>query len=358
MTKKDRASPRLYYIDSIRVFATLCVIVLHCIYNYFNNPVNYNSPLWALLGYVNEVCRVGVPLFFMISGYLTMKRPITDIPAFYKKRFIRIGVPFIIYDVFYYFVSSANMGEPFSLNGYLKGLLNSGNKYHLWFVYSILFLYLIAPFLQKMLDACSNRQLYLLLCLATFQTTLRPLLNLFLHKADLNLFFTSDGFMGYVGYFILGYILGVREVSPYVKKAVYYVAMLAFFMSPIITAQQLTAGDTPFFMGGYTANHYVEGAAVFLFFKDRNRPTHLVTRVLSDVSFTAYLIHVFVIELILKLSFDSFYPWQMMLIVIAASTALSFIWGLVVKFTVILIRYIISLPGRQADPGLPDKRLR
>ena len=357
MTSKNKPDGRLAYLDYLRVLATVCVIVLHAVYIYFNESDNFARPLWYMIGYVNEACRAGVPLFFMISGYLMLSREITDIKAFYKKRFLKIAIPFLIYDLFYFFMGTGNGEGGFSLKGFLSGILYNGNEYHLWFVYSILFLYLLTPFLGKMVRACSERWLWILLILATFQTTLRPFVNYLVPGSEFNVLFTSDGFSGYVGYFILGYVLGTYAESRVLRRVIYAVGTLSFAVVPLVAMNSMISGTEVFFNGGYTINHYAEASAVFLFFKNANlRRTHFISE-LSSVSFNAYLIHVFIVETLREAPIYVS-PWKQMAIYITVTAVGSFVWGLVLKYGFILVKKLLSLLNPPPGSVTPDKRLR
>lgn len=349
--------PRLVYLDYIRVTATVMVMVLHCIYVYYESSENYGLPLWRFLGYVDEFTRTGVPLFFMISGYLTLSRDINDFGAFYRKRFAKVGLPFIAYDVFYYLVGSANAGIEPTFEGYFKGFLVSGNEYHLWFVYSIMFMYLLAPFFRRIVVACNEGQIWFLVMLATFQTTLRPLFNYLFGSYGISLYLANDGFSAYMGYFILGYLLGTHAEGKWIKRTLYILGILSFVTVPYITAKSLMTDGTSFFTGGYTINHYLEAAALFLFFKEfANKPSRLITE-LSDVSFSAYLIHVFIIEFMREIPLGMS-PLKLMSLYAAVAVVLSFLWGEGVKFLVNLIKTLLERLNRSGDPDMPDKRLR
>ena len=75
MTRENSTS-RHAYIDFLRVISILLVILLHCIGEYLFDPENIDRPLWVGTAYLNELCRVGVPLFFMMSGFLLLDKKI------------------------------------------------------------------------------------------------------------------------------------------------------------------------------------------------------------------------------------------------------------------------------------------
>ena len=315
------------YLDAMRVFATIMVIIIHCIYEYMWDFSNKGTALWTSLVFVNELLRTGVPLFFMMSGYLLLQKDITDIKGFYKKRFLKIAVPFIFYDIFYYILNCIIYNSEISFLQFLKELCDKGSAYHLWFVYSILFIYLLMPFLRMIVSKCSAKMLTLFLALSVFQTTIRPFFNI-LFDGKFRFYLTDDGLMGYLGYVILGYLMGSFDFSKTTQRIIYALALISFVVFPFWNIQTIdTTGDF-FFNGGYTINHYIEAAAVFLFFKNHIHKSGKFISKLSAVSFSAYLIHVAVLQVTQLFDFGTsvgikMVIWSVIVIVV------SFMWGFV-----------------------------
>ena len=75
----------------------------------------------------------------------------------------------------------------------------------MWFVYTMMGIYLAAPFLKRITDACTGRQLSLLLLLIIFPTSIRPLLNTVL---PVYIYLFDPILEGYLGFFLMGYLLG------------------------------------------------------------------------------------------------------------------------------------------------------
>lgn len=313
------------YIDCIRVFSIFMVILLHCICDYYADTANIGKSLWYVMGYLNELARVGVPLFFMISGYLLLDRDITDIKAFYKKRILKIGIPFIVYDIFYYVYMSITAGKDISVSGFFAELINCGSAYHLWFVYSILFIYLLMPFLQIIVKNCDIKKLMFLFVLAIFQTSIRPLVNT-IADGRFYLFLADDGITGYMGYVLLGYILGTCEFKKNTKNIIYALSIASFIAIPIITMNSAANTGNFLFMSGYALNHYIEAAGIFIWCKDHIHSERKFISKLSALSFSVYLIHVFFLEILKPISLD-LTPSQLMLLWFVAVSVLSFVWS-------------------------------
>ncbi len=333
MNRHIKAAPnvskdRLGYVDAVRVFAIVMVILLHCICDYSNHSGNFGRPLWWIMAFLNEITRTGVPLFFMLSGFLLIDSvDISNIGGFYKRRLLKVAVPFLIYHVFYYFYFRLHNGQNLLDRIFFVQLVNSGSAYHLWFLYSIVVLYLFVPFIKMIVEKATTKMLMVFFVLAIFQTTLKPFFNI-LFGGKVYFFFAEDGIVGYIGYAILGYILGKHEIKW--EKTAIALGLLAIPVFALANFCGAIQGDGFVFNGGYTINHYIEAASIFLLFKKLDIGKNRVVGMLPVLTFRAYLIHVFVIE-IFKPVLDNFSPSVMMAAMFILTLSLSFVWAYVVE---------------------------
>ena len=74
-------------LDFLRAAACLMVVIVHASSDYFY----LDGPQWIAANVYDSIVRCAVPLFFMLSGALLMKRaasePVADLN---KKRYLRI----------------------------------------------------------------------------------------------------------------------------------------------------------------------------------------------------------------------------------------------------------------------------
>lgn len=301
--------------------------------DYYTLPSNYGKKLWYILSYANELFRVGVPLFFMISGYLLLKKPIENVKDFYKHRLSKILIPFIFYDIFYFFFFSRVYGQKPSLSAFFKELIGIGSAYHLWFIFSIAFMYLMIPFFRMIIEKCSEKMLFFALLLLTFQSTLKPFVNLFLKTNAMNnsfLHLTEDGMIGYFGYVFLGYLLGKYRLSKKTARLISAVGVVFFIITPLWSTYSVMHGGDFIMHGGYSINHYFEAASVFLLFKAIFKKHSRIVFALSSVSFGAYFIHVYVLEK-LKIIRHGLTPSRYIALTFALAVPISFLWGFAEK---------------------------
>lgn len=138
------------YLDILRGMAILFVIALHAMSYFLQNSANYGSYSWYIFLVLNSIVRAGVPIFFMMSGYLHLKSDLaSNTMLFYRKRLPHIVVPLLVWNLLYYLFPCFLNYEIFSLKQCIDEILELGTYYHLWYLYTLIGIYLMTPFLKK-----------------------------------------------------------------------------------------------------------------------------------------------------------------------------------------------------------------
>ncbi len=294
---REKDMTKIQYLDWLRSFAILCVMLLHCMNPYILNQNLYGTRTWMICNLLNPVVRTGVPLFFMISGYLLLKSPKTlEFIPFYKKRMIRILIPFLCWDAVYYVYNRIESGAKLSTAEFLKELIVNGSEYHLWFVYTLIGIYLFLPFLKRTLDACSSKEKIWLLLLVLFVPTIRPFFNTF---TPFYAYLFEPLMEGYFGFVILGYLLGTADFSLRSRLMIYAGGLAGFLIAVIGNhAASSAEGINLAFNGSYQLNHYLCASAIFVFAKqlpkmEKKIPARFLAAY-SAASYGIYLIHVLI----------------------------------------------------------------
>ena len=204
-------------VDLIRTVSIVGVILLHASNDLTSQPMGLtmNSGAmtleifrWSAVTIYQSVGRVGVPLFVMLSGVLLLQPGKTeDLGTFFKKRWARIGLPFIFWGVIYFLWDFLVERQAFSANAIVQGIL-TGPYYQFWYIYMLAGLYLLTPFLRVMVAHIDRSLFRLGLAMWFVGSAMLPVLQLispFHLEADV---LTIPG---YVGYYILGvYLLNVK----------------------------------------------------------------------------------------------------------------------------------------------------
>ncbi|MFR7444639.1 MAG: acyltransferase family protein [Sellimonas intestinalis] len=91
--RKINQKEHYFYIDILRILACLCVIYMQC--NRIADPYTDTS-VYRQRMFVETIAYWAVPVFFMISGATLFDyRERYQTGAYFKKRFLKTGLPFI-----------------------------------------------------------------------------------------------------------------------------------------------------------------------------------------------------------------------------------------------------------------------
>ena len=295
---------RYSYLDFLRCLAIFFVVVLHVVTPVLTNTGLYGSTSWYLCLFQNSLNRAGVPLFLMISGFLMLRDERTrDVGSFYKKRLPRLVLPLAVWNGIYYVGYALQGGEAISPVTYLRQLLNNGSAYHFWFVYTLLGIYLIAPFLKRIVDAAGVKEQIILLVIVMFPGAIRPWLNM---AGPIYIFLFDPLMESYIGYFLLGYLLGSQNLNKKLRIGVYLGGVAGFLIGSVGNLVTASPEGIPLpFNMAYGMNHYLCAGAIFVlvktFFEKHEAGLARLEKPLATLSglvFGVYWVHVAVLELV------------------------------------------------------------
>ena len=299
---------RVLYLDFLRCLAIFLVIILHSNAPVLVNPDFYQLPSWYLCMLLDPLNRTGVPLFFMISGYLLLSRTSTkDLCKFYKHNIPKLLIPLFAWNIIYFWARTQIFHVEINFKSFVEALLNQGISYHMWFIYTMLAIYIFCPFLKRMVDGCSQTQLFFLICIILFPTAILPLVAPHL-PIEIGLFnlFSLGELQARVGYFLLGYLLGNWDMKKGGRYSVYilglasYVACLYGNLSTS-SSEEITLP----FESGTAIFQYFIAASTYLFVKTlfSKHSTHTsagrsVLSWLSKRAYGVYWVHVLVLDVV------------------------------------------------------------
>lgn len=298
------AEDRRPELDVLRCIAMYLVIGLHCIDDTLSTNALFGTRTWWVLNVCSGFVHMGVPLFFMLSGCLLLSDLRTrEVGKFYRRRLGKLLPPFLIWDVIYFLDRCAADGTAPSPRVFFRELAAQGSKYHLWFVYQMIGLYLLMPFLKRIVDQCSTRELTVFLGVVLLQPTLFRFLNIVQPVVWLAPFLALVE--GYVGFLLTGYLLGSRELSPKVRRCIYALGVVGlavgawgnyFYSSP----QRMDL----LFNEGYAITHYLTSGACFVLARQYagKLPQGLLRAAgkVSRLTYGIYLLHALVLDLIVR----------------------------------------------------------
>ena len=269
-------------IDILRIFAFVFIVMLHTLNR------QYGLAVW-MSGYA--VISIGVNLFIMISGYLLLDRTET-VKEFFRKRFFSILPLFIIFNIIYiYFYNHSFI------------TIKKISAPHFWYIYMILGLYLLTPWLRKVLQYAEKETFYVVV-LWFLCNVFNPYMQFFTFP---KIPFSHFPITGFIGYYILGYYLKKYryklEKIPFICVIGVYIT--GFLISVLSTKYVLatTGNRISDFFDKNSLGTFFMSVSFFIFwikfnFKNRNK----IIRMISDSTYFAYLIHIIILHYVIKIS--------------------------------------------------------
>lgn len=186
---------RILYFDLLRILACLMILAMHA-------PLTGSESDGFFLSSLSYLTAPGIGLFFMVSGALLL--PVKESTRlFIKKRFTKIAIPTIVWTIFYLCCNVWLKNEPLTLRTVLSIPLSAQGNPVLWFIYTLLGLYLLAPIISRWLAVVGRKELEFYLCLwiiSLFYPILLLIVNVNTSTTGILYYFS-----GYLGYFVLGY---------------------------------------------------------------------------------------------------------------------------------------------------------
>jgi surface polysaccharide O-acyltransferase-like enzyme len=284
---------RLVWVDFIRVVSTFLVVLAHAI-------GWGGDPRWMQTLYYT-ISRNGVPLFFMISGYLVLSRE-EGTWTFLKKRAWKILIPFFvwstIYDV-YWNDAFAETGLTFqAVFRLFIRILRGPRAEHLWFFYALIGLYLFAPVLRLFVKKA--RDLDVLYYIALWFLAV-PILFVLEGTTPLRSGFELNYMTGYVGYYLLGLYLGRLNVIRRAPVLSLIVLLAGFVFSFLVFYLDLPPqGNETAFRSYLSLNIVLMAIMTFSFLRTAGEslPGSAASflRLVGQSSFGIYLMHSIILQ--------------------------------------------------------------
>ena len=297
----------IQYLDTLRGFATLSVIIVHVTTPVLKMMYGRNMEFWWIGNIIDSCVRFVIPVFLMLSG-ATMLGKEYSLMEFYKKRWMRVLVPFLFWMVAYWIFRWSMLmpkEQPKELHSILQWAVDlffkQGISKHLWYIYMILCIYLFVPFMGKAIRRLSDSTiLYLLMgWILLNQAQITGLISLASWPPFAQKLY---GYLMYSGFLVLGYSLfKMRTPSNKIRYWAIIVFLLTIIVSAVATyflSRQAHKLDTTMY-GSLTLNTMLQSAALFILLKDftfTNRILNWTISTMSNYSYGIYLVHIMVID--------------------------------------------------------------
>lgn len=296
----------------LRAIAILGVIIIHISSPVVN--VNYakNMEFWWIGNIVDSAVRFSVPIFLMLSGATLLRKEYKP-KEFYKKRVLRVLVPFLFWMVVYWIYRWAMLSpnqQPQEFQTIIQWgvniFLKEGISKHFWYVYMILFIYLFVPFAGKWLHKLNLTilsNILLIWVLLAFACKSIPL-NMYSWNGEYET--KLLGYFLHSGYLLLGYYL---TRLPALTNKIRLSAAVIFILSIAVSAvaayfysKAIHKNDLSIY-SYLSINSIIQSIAIFMLIKDvtfHNKLLNMIVQTTSKYSFGIYLAHILIIGIFFR----------------------------------------------------------
>lgn len=286
-------------LELLRIIAMLMVIALHyfgkgeALISFGQEGYNYNTTIsWIF----ESLSYCATNLYVLISGYFLVNS------SFKIEKLIKLWIQILFYSLIIFAVCYLfHIGDPAEyadIYGKAHFVFPVLTK-HYWFASIYIVFYLLSPFMAKLVNALTKKQLStLIIIMCIFYTTL-------LTTTVILAYDWHDKGMGIIWFFILfliaGYIrlYGKDKPNSFVNISIYIVASLLSFVLMILftfvyKATGKGSGNIELFFNYNSPTILVASVALFNAFRGLELKESILTKIIlfiSPLTFGIYLIH-------------------------------------------------------------------
>jgi surface polysaccharide O-acyltransferase-like enzyme len=298
---------RIEFADALRAFAAMSIVFLHVASPIAQHPAEYSLGWWWTANFIYSFARPSIALFVMVSGLLLLSPSKEESMAlFFRKRFLRIVVPFVVWGTVYFFWKTHGHVSAHAFGQLARQFVEGPVYYHLWFIYTIAGIYLATPVFRVYAKHASRANYMYLLALWFAGTCLYPLVR---HFCGITIGIPIMVAGGFLGAFLLGNFLS--DIWPG-KRTAAWLALVAVLclVATTLSGYMLSSGlrgsyDTTF-QDFLSPTVVVAAACIFLVCKSlpfdamRRAAPRLygIVSAISGASFSVYLMHILVLEIL------------------------------------------------------------
>lgn len=299
-------------IKLLTLIASFLVILLHTAeipYGSFHNG-------WSVAVMYDTLGRISFPLFLLIAGYISLNKN-ESLLSTLKTRVLDLLIPLVAWTIIYFVYDRTvnDSPKPFSL----LDLLSTPAYSHLWFIYTLILLYLVTPLLNTFIQHGSQQRINYILAVWFALASVYMLFDNFKESVLENHLLQNPSNIDMVvylsGFYIIGGVVRRYKIAPKVT-----IASVIFVLSAVLTAvmeyslsRSIGRPDGIFLF--YSAPTVVT-LALACFFMLLNAPLQFTRRVnlairgQAKLSVGIFFVHMLVLESVLRLvavEFNGYY---------------------------------------------------
>ena len=256
---------REVWVDVATALSCVSVVFLHTNFIFWKYPCN---DAWFSSNLIESIFYFAVPVFFMISGYTLFGfSERYDLGRFGLRRFMRTGIPFFAWSIFWYLLNLIPSRGSIDLIQLPIQSFNVTIQHVYWFFPCLFSVYVGIAIFEGIKD---KRCVFPIAVLAGFFSfSILPFLES-LMKMQLNHAWQVGAVGGYMIFPLLGYIIGHSALSRTSKGLMYLAGVLSLAASSYATWRLSSPeiGINMLFKGYINWPSVLYSSALFLFIKN------------------------------------------------------------------------------------------
>jgi len=293
----------LFWLNDMRFLAAIAVIFVHISQGVMKISDGIGSMQWWVANIYQALTYWGVPVFVMISGALLLNpsREYVNSKEFYNKRVKRLLPPLIFWSIVYIlwsFLKAKVTHTSYGISDIVNQLIMGTPYYHLWYVYMVFGLYLITPYLRKVIKYSTKEELFVIVGLVMFLS----IVSVYSNGGSIETVIFLQKFPYYIGYFVLGYL--IMKYSYCVPTIVH---VLFFMLSVLATIIGAAIVESPYMMyNNFSPTMIITAVSLMFIIKSLHKKIPIKKEIrekLASFSLGAYLIHPLILSVIKKFNY-------------------------------------------------------
>ena len=187
MKNNNNNNKKDVYLEALRVISIIFVLFNHTNTRGFflfslKSP---NSIFFWILLIVSIFCKFAVPIFFMISGSLLLRKKDEDLKTIFKKRILKIVLALLVFSTLYYIYSIIMNHDSFEILTFVKKMFRGRIVTPFWYLYMYLGFLLSLPFLRQLVHKLKSSYFEYLILLSIIINGFIPIIYYILFKEQL-----------------------------------------------------------------------------------------------------------------------------------------------------------------------------
>ncbi len=293
---------RIQWIDILRAFAICCVILTHTTERVYQLNVSamltYSVQRQIFSISLFTIGRLGVPIFFFITGYLLLDRSYDEknCVKFYKRNLIGLLITTEIWVIIYNCFNMWFKGSECDVFTLLKNMtfLKNTDMSHMWYMPVILGIYLLLPFVANALQNSGARFQKIIFIIAFSYLFVVPEVNVIFQSLNIESLnaLLDVSFVG--GAYGLCVVMGYFSKKNYFEKkpiVIWWILTIVGYFATVILQLFAYKNQVGYNVWYNNATLVMCAYGIFELSKHYQIPSNRIVSNLSLCSFGIFLVH-------------------------------------------------------------------